>query len=72
MHFMDQLKAKFTPEQISEMWFQQDGASAHTDFYNRAFLFSFFGERLIDCMSKNSNSLVIFWPPFSCDVSPCD
>ena len=71
-YFTDQLKAKFIPEQIGEMWFQQDGASAHTAFDNRAFLFRFFGERLIDCMSQNSNSLGIFWLPFSCDVNPCD
>lgn len=71
-YFFSELDRRFTPEQISQMWFQQDGASCHTSFISRAFIFSKFGERLIDRNSEGDNSLGLFWPPFSCCLNPCD
>ena len=72
LYFTGELRSRYTQEQINEMWFQQDGASCHTAFNSRAFLFSFFGERVIDRKSEGDNSLGLFWPPFSCFLNPCD
>jgi hypothetical protein len=42
-------------------WFQQDGATAHTENYTMEMLSEFFGGRII---SRN------LWPPRSPDLSP--
>lgn len=71
-YFFDTLKSRYSQEQIDKMWFSQDGASSHTAFINRAFIFSFFKERLIDRNSETTNTLGLYWPPFSCFLNPCD
>jgi hypothetical protein len=51
---------------INDLWFQQDGAPAHTANDTKAFLRSQFDERLI------SRGLHHEWPPRSPDLTPCD
>lgn len=51
---------------ISDMWFQQDGATSHTAGTTIELLKSQFGERVI---SRNGP---VDWPPRSCDLTPLD
>lgn len=51
---------------ISEMWFQQDGAPCHTANETIALLKGKFGEWTI---AKNG---FVNWPPRSCDLTPLD
>jgi hypothetical protein len=51
---------------IDNIWFQQDGAPAHTANDTKTFLRSQFNERLI------SRGLHHEWPPRSPDLTPCD
>lgn len=51
---------------ITEMWFQQDGAPCHTMNATIEVLHEKFGEWLI------SRKGFVNWPPRSCDLTPCD
>ena len=51
---------------ISEMWFQQDGATCHTSRATMELLEEKFGEWII---SRNG---FVNWPPRSCDLTPLD
>lgn len=52
--------------ELDGMWFQQDGATAHTTNANIDFLHTKFPERVI---SRNGD---VNWPPRSCDITPLD
>ena len=62
----------FLPEVLQEygdtgnIWFQQDGAPAHTANNTKSLLESNFGQRII------SRGFDAEWPPRSPDLSPCD
>ena len=51
---------------ISDMWFQQDGATSHTARVTIDLLKGKCGERVI---SRNG---LVEWPPRSCDLTPLD
>lgn len=51
---------------VSDVYFQQDGATCHTTRENITFLQSKFPQRVI---SRNSD---FNWPPRSCDLTPLD
>lgn len=51
---------------ITEMWFQQDGATSHTMNATMEVLQQKFGEWII------SRKGFVNWPPRSCDLTPCD
>lgn len=51
---------------ITNMWFQQDGATCHTARAKMALLQEKFGDWII---SKNADFV---WPPRSCDLTPLD
>ncbi|GFX66297.1 DUF4817 domain-containing protein [Trichonephila clavipes] len=54
------------PEKLTELWFQQDGATYHTARATIDLLKDTFGDRLI------SRSGPVNWPPRSCDLTPLD
>ena len=49
-----------------DIWFQQDGATCHTETLNNEFIESEFGEHFI------SRSGPVNWPPTLCDLTPLD
>lgn len=51
---------------ITNMWFQQDGATSHTAHVTMDLLQQQFGQRVI---SRNGP---VDWPPRSCDLTPLD
>ena len=51
---------------ITEMWFQQDGATCHTARATIESLQEIFPGRVISRWSDEN------WPPRSCDLTPCD
>ena len=55
--------AQLNENEINRCFFQQDNATAHTQYHTLKFLNELFGERII------SNG---FWPPLSPDLSPPD
>ncbi|GFU92366.1 uncharacterized protein TNCV_823921 [Trichonephila clavipes] len=60
----------FIPElnnhDVQELWFQQEGATCHTDRATIVLLKDTFGDRLISRFGP------VNWPPRSCDLSPLD
>ena len=69
--YLDLLRQFFWPKvqrkvRSKELWFQQDGATAHTVQGVRDWLTDKFQERVI------SNKMDIKWPPKSPDMSPLD
>ncbi|GFT20119.1 DUF4817 domain-containing protein [Trichonephila clavipes] len=60
----------FSPElnnhDVQELWFQQDGATCHTDRATIDLLKYTFGDRLISRFGP------VNWPPRSCDLTPLD
>ncbi|GFT21613.1 DUF4817 domain-containing protein [Trichonephila clavipes] len=60
----------FIPElnnhDVQELWFQQDGATCHTDRATIDYLKDTFGDRLISRFEP------VNWPPRSCDLTPLD
>ncbi|GFU21311.1 DUF4817 domain-containing protein [Trichonephila clavipes] len=54
------------PEKLTELWFQQDGATCHTARATIDFLKDTFGDRLISRFGP------VNWPPRSCDLTPLD
>ncbi|KAL1488779.1 hypothetical protein ABEB36_000345 [Hypothenemus hampei] len=60
--FLEQLH----DDELSEGYFQQDGATPHSTRETLNLLQEFYDDRII---SRNSN---IPWPPRSCDLTPCD
>ncbi|GFV76072.1 uncharacterized protein TNCV_1456691 [Trichonephila clavipes] len=60
----------FIPElnnhDVQELWFQQDGATCHTDRSTIDLLKDTFGDRLISRFGP------VNWPPRSCDLTPLD
>ena len=52
---------QMTSNEINYLWFQQDGAIAHTSDRSMHLLKEFFGDRII---SKD------IWPPLSSDLNP--
>lgn len=62
----DDMRVKFGDQQFGQIWFQQDGATAHTAHVTRAFLHQQFGERVV------SPHLTLDWPSCSPDLSMCD
>ncbi|GFX62810.1 hypothetical protein TNCV_3351361 [Trichonephila clavipes] len=53
-------------EKEYELWFQQDGATCHTDRATIDLLKDTFGDRLISRFGP------VNWPPRSCDLTPLD
>ncbi|GFX30981.1 hypothetical protein TNCV_2024841 [Trichonephila clavipes] len=51
---------------VQELWFQQDGATCHTDRATIDLLKDTFGDRLISRFGP------VNWPPRSCDLTPLD
>ncbi len=60
------MRAEFGEQEFGQIWYQQDGATAHTAHQTRAFLQQQFGERIV------SAHFPIDWPSFSPDLSKCD
>ncbi|GFW88535.1 transposable element Tcb2 transposase [Trichonephila clavipes] len=60
----------FIPElnnhDVQELWFQQDGATCHTDRATIDLMKDTFGDRLISRFGP------VNWPPRSCDLTPLD
>ncbi|GFV01614.1 uncharacterized protein TNCV_2962071 [Trichonephila clavipes] len=60
----------FIPElnnhDVQELWFQQDGATCHTDRATIDLLKDTFGDHLISRFGP------VNWPPRSCDLTPLD
>ncbi|GFW77662.1 histone-lysine N-methyltransferase SETMAR [Trichonephila clavipes] len=54
------------PEKLTELWFQQDGATCHTARATIDLLKGTFGDRLISRFGP------VNWPPRSCDLTPLD
>ncbi|GFU66214.1 histone-lysine N-methyltransferase SETMAR [Trichonephila clavipes] len=54
------------PETLTELWFQQDGATCHTARATIDLLKDTFGDRLISRFGP------VNWPPRSCDLTPLD
>ncbi|GFW59156.1 putative DD41D transposase [Trichonephila clavipes] len=54
------------PEKLTELWFQQNGATCHTARATIDLLKDTFGDRLISCFGP------VNWPPRSCDLTPLD
>ncbi|GFW33342.1 DUF4817 domain-containing protein [Trichonephila clavipes] len=54
------------PEKLTELWFQQDGATCHTARATIDLLKDTFGDRLISHFGP------VNWPPRSCDLTPLD
>ncbi|GFY07082.1 histone-lysine N-methyltransferase SETMAR [Trichonephila clavipes] len=54
------------PEKLTELWFQQDGATCHTARSTIDLLKDTFGDRLISRFGP------VNWPPRSCDLTPLD
>ncbi|GFW39087.1 histone-lysine N-methyltransferase SETMAR [Trichonephila clavipes] len=54
------------PEKLTELWFQQDGATCHTARATIDLLKHTFGDRLISRFGP------VNWPPRSCDLTPLD
>ncbi|GFU58294.1 DUF4817 domain-containing protein [Trichonephila clavipes] len=54
------------PEKLTELWFQQDGATCHTARATIDLLKDTFGDRLISRFGPGN------WPPRSCDLTPLD
>jgi hypothetical protein len=53
-------------DELTQGYFQQDGARIHTTWANLNFLMEFYDNRLISLNMPHE------WPPRSCDLSPCD
>ncbi|GFV54071.1 uncharacterized protein TNCV_1071941 [Trichonephila clavipes] len=51
---------------VQELWFQQDGATCHTDRATIDLLKDTFGDRIISRFGP------VNWPPRSCDLTPLD
>lgn len=66
LQLAEDMRAKFGDQQFGQVWFQQDGATAHTALQTRAFLQQQFGERLV------SPHCTVDWPSCSPDLSMCD
>lgn len=70
--YINMVNTFFIPElqrrgvDLQDVWFQQDGASAHTARASMAVLRQLFPHRLISRFGD------IFWPPRSPDLSVCD
>lgn len=62
----DFLKPQLEENEMEDIWFQQDGAPAHTSAVTMDLLKEFFGNRII---SKNAE---IAWPPRSPDLTAPD
>ncbi|GFY03232.1 histone-lysine N-methyltransferase SETMAR [Trichonephila clavipes] len=54
------------PEKLTELWFQQDGATCHTARATIDLLKDTFSDRLISRFGP------VNWPPRSCDLTPLD
>ncbi|GFV33443.1 uncharacterized protein TNCV_139171 [Trichonephila clavipes] len=54
------------PEKLTELWFQQDGATCHTARATIDLLKDTFGDHLISRFGP------VNWPPRSCDLTPLD
>ncbi|GFT12712.1 putative DD41D transposase [Trichonephila clavipes] len=54
------------PEKLTELWFQQDGATCHTARATIDLLKDTLGDRLISRFGP------VNWPPRSCDLTPLD
>ncbi|GFV13874.1 transposable element Tcb2 transposase [Trichonephila clavipes] len=54
------------PEKLTELWFQQDGATCHTTRATIDLLKHTLGDRLISRFGP------VNWPPRSCDLTPLD
>lgn len=70
LRYRDMLTNYFWPiiddMDVSDMWFQQDGATCHTARETMTLLQTKFPDRVI---SRNS---AVNWPPRSCDLTPLD
>jgi hypothetical protein len=53
-------------DELTQGYFQQDGARIHTTWANFNFLMEFYDNRLISLNMPHE------WPPRSCDLTPCD
>ena len=64
--FFPQLKALVGKNKLSQQWYQQDDATAHTANNTLDVLRNKFGDRLISLRTKKE------WPPYSPDLNPPD
>ena len=55
---------KIEEKDIDNIWFQQDGATCHTDAATLYVLRPVFEDRIISCRAD------VVWPPWSCDLTP--
>ncbi|GFW93745.1 histone-lysine N-methyltransferase SETMAR [Trichonephila clavipes] len=60
------VETQLHPEKLTELWFQQDGATCHTARATIDLLKDTFGDRLISRFGP------VNWPPRSCDLTPLD
>ncbi|GFT11721.1 DUF4817 domain-containing protein [Trichonephila clavipes] len=60
------VKTPLHPEKLTELWFQQDGATCHTARATIDLLKDTFGDRLISRFGP------VNWTPRSCDLTPLD
>ena len=58
--------------QISEFWWQQDGATPHRTQSVKTFIRSYFDDRIIGLGFETEEGNEITWPPYSPDLNPCD
>ena len=63
---LDFLLPEIEARDLNHIWFQQDGATAHTSRETMDLLRRQFGEQLISRFGPVS------WPPRSCDITPLD
>ena len=64
--FFPQLKALVGKNKLSQQWYQQDGATAHTANNTLDVLRNKFGDRLISLRTEKE------WSPYSPDLNPPD
>ncbi|RZC41009.1 hypothetical protein BDFB_015015, partial [Asbolus verrucosus] len=55
-------------DELTQGYFQQDGARIHTTWANLNFLMEFYQYRIISLNMPQAQE----WPPRSCDMTPCD
>jgi inhibitor of nuclear factor kappa-B kinase subunit alpha len=76
--YLSLLKNKFVPalrkktENMQNVWFMQDGATAHTSNTVLEYLHEIFGDKVISRRYPEVNDCGQSWPAHSPDLNPCD
>lgn len=60
------------PADLTDMWFQQDGATIHTTPDVLDYLNETFGGNVISRKFPERHGRGFMWPPYSPDLTPCD